>query len=368
MRRILLIKTGFVFVIFGTFIVTFIIILAEKYASVDKKYQNKIRKDADNNFIMVSVRRGEQIKTICSSAKVPLMSTTPLLARNLYWLVEKRISYCPVFKSASTVWIQNLVTLSTTNKSIISTARKRGKSSWKGPAKYVGAINPSESTWYNYVTTTPHLNLTAFMIVRHPFERLVSAYRDKLERINYSLHSKVYFYETYGKRIVERFREKAIETLGKAFFQKSNNYGTMLTVVHGDRPNASLPSFWEFVQSVIIRFNMDAHWRPIYEQCSVCNPVQLKVNPYILKFENLGEESLAFVRHMHWDDKINQSVAFNVNRPTLMSSKEVTQLYFSVLSDDDIRKLYNVYEYDFLLFNYTFKFGNVTLPIKNKPT
>ena len=169
-----------------------------------KKYQNKIRIDADNNFMRVVMRRREQINRICSTYKVPLMSKPPISKnniKNLYWLVEKRIAYCPVFKSACIAWLQNLITLSTANKSIISTARKLGKYTI-GQVKNVGAIKPSASTWYNYVLLTPHLNLTAFMIVRHPFERLVSAYRDKLERINYSPQDKSYFYETYGKRIV----------------------------------------------------------------------------------------------------------------------------------------------------------------------
>ena len=361
MISILSIKKGFVFVIFGCFVVTFII-LAEIYTLREKKYQNQIPEAADHNFMTVILRRREQIKTICSSDYVPLMSTTQLLSTHLYWLVAERIAYCPVFKSASSVWFENLIQLSTTNISIISTARKRHKNNLIEQVKYLGAIQPSESTWSNHVSLTPHLNLTTFMIVRHPFERLVSAYRDKLERLD------LFYYEKYGKRIVYRFREQAIENLGKAFFHKSNNYGTMLKVLHGDRTTANLPSFWEFVQSVIIRLNMDEHWRPIYEYCSVCNPVQLKLNTYILKFENLSEESPAFLRHMHWADNLDQGIALNVNRPTGMSSKEVTQLYFSVLSDDDIRKLYKVYEYDFLLFNYTFKFGNLTLPIKDKVT
>ena len=120
------------------------------------------------------MRRREQINTICSTDKVPLMSKPPISKhnfKNLYSLVEKRIAYCPVFKSASIVWLQNLITLSTANKSIISTARKLGKYRI-GQVKYVGAIKPSTSTWYDYVSLTPHLNLTAFMIVRHTFERL----------------------------------------------------------------------------------------------------------------------------------------------------------------------------------------------------
>ena len=43
-----------------------------------------------------------------------------------------------------------------------------------------------------------------FLIVRHPFERLVSAFIDKIEHGN-----KLFFYIAYGEPIVRRFRKKA---------------------------------------------------------------------------------------------------------------------------------------------------------------
>ena len=39
------------------------------------------------------------------------------------------------------------------------------------------------------------------MVVRHPFERLVSAYRDKLENGN-----KLWYYETRGEKMVKKYR------------------------------------------------------------------------------------------------------------------------------------------------------------------
>ena len=208
--------------------------------------------------------------------------------------------------------------------------------------------------WYDYVTYNITQNLTEFIIVRHPFERLVSAYRDKLERMN------LFYYNKYGRKIVQRFREKAIQTLGKDYFNKSNNYGTLLKA---DDRHGNMPSFWEFVQAVMIKLNMDEHWIPMHVHCFVCHPTQLKLHPYILKFENLSEEGPAFVNHMGWEGKINGSLQLNVNRSPEMSSQEITQLYFSVLSEDEIFKLYNVYKYDFILFDYKFDIGSISLPL-----
>ena len=43
-------------------------------------------------------------------------------------------------------------------------------------------------------------------------------------------------------------------------------------------------------------------------------------------------------------------------------SAQVTAKYFEQLSDEDINKIYTVYEDDFKLFDYTFNFGNISLP------
>lgn len=47
------------------------------------------------------------------------------------------------------------------------------------------------------------------IVVRHPFERLVSAFRDKLEQVaGGEAHGTEHFYQKYGKKIVEKYRYK----------------------------------------------------------------------------------------------------------------------------------------------------------------
>ena len=55
---------------------------------------------------------------------------------------------------------------------------------------------------------------------------------------------------------------------------------------------------------------------------------------------------------------------FDSNHPGDIPGEQLTQIYFSVLSHSQILKLYTVYESDFLLFNYTFKIGDLHLPTK----
>ena len=196
-------------------------------------------------------------------------------------------------------------------------------------------------------------------MVRHPFERIVSAFRDKLER--YHPNNNFYF-ETHGKPIVQQFRRNAIDLLGSDFFNSSNNFGALLPVPGNRRPNAKLPSFWEFVQYLIrpeIPMGMDEHWSPVYYYCSVCEKSRLAALNYVLKFENLNNEQPAFLNYVLNVDSIDNIEHTNENRPYGISSSDITNHYFSVLSDADIKELYKLYQPDFMLFDYNFHRGNL---------
>ena len=321
---------------------------------------HKVVVEENKDFLLVMKSRFEHVRSTCShtsSVSKAYKLSAAVTASHSYWCSNMHLIYCPTFKSASSTWIENLIHICGKNESIVGRAKQRHRGNLIEQLKYVGAIEPPENLWSNYTGSQRSENITTFMVVRHPFERLVSAYRDKLERMD------MYYYETYGKKIVYRFRERAWRTLGADFFSPSNNYGTLLKISTADRPNANLPSFWEFAQSVIIGLNMDEHWIPIYKYCSVCNLNQFSNNPYILKFESLDVEESAFVEYMGWEDIVNKTNKLNVNKFGDMSSEEITQLYFSVLSQEDIMKLFHVYKNDFLLFQYKFKIGNLTLPL-----
>ena len=46
------------------------------------------------------------------------------------------------------------------------------------------------------------------MVVRHPFERILSAYRDKMENLVSQTGEKIY-YNKYGIKIVAKYRKQA---------------------------------------------------------------------------------------------------------------------------------------------------------------
>jgi hypothetical protein len=79
-----------------------------------------------------------------------------------------------------------------------------------------------KSAWQRYKTKLKQSNLTAetsFIVVRHPFERLVSAYRDKIERTHAKNYLLDFYYKAYGRKIVAQFRKRSLQKFGDQFFR-----------------------------------------------------------------------------------------------------------------------------------------------------
>ena len=378
-----------------TFVVLFLILLCvinyyilftrvtfEGCHSFDHKYNKSITKEQTSNskdksvFLDIQNERLDWIKYVCRRKNIDgssLNKETNVLANSSFWLVKEHIIFCPTFKSASSTWFKFLYNLTSRNDSVKKQRSKKKYARRKMPVELIRNVakrysSPEWIMLWDYINsisvsrTSMRKLLTSFMITRHPFERLVSAYRDKLERKNR------YYFKLHGRKIVKMFRKSAIQKFGISYFSKENNYGTVLNLSQTERPNSNFPTFWEFVQALIAGIIDDDHWKPMYKFCSVCHNVQLKTINFVLRFENLNNETALFLKHVKWN-KVNSSSAkdvtsmkINSNRPSKLSSTELTHLYFSTLSVNDVEKLYKIYEYDFILFNYTFLFDNLIFP------
>ena len=318
---------------------------------------------AVSEFISAMKRRVENIDNICKNKRQDIRNHIFLdLFRNfkthIYWLPNDDIAYCPVFKSATSTWLNHIIEIVNVTKETSNSVRNKYPS-LVNQLLHLGAMNPRTKAWRNFTEHLPHpSNFTGLIIVRHPFDRLVSAFRDKLERNNLV---ETFYYEQFGKSFVKKYRKMAIEALGEQYFNKENHFGTPILVKDNRRPNSNLPSFWEFAQSVIDGFKIDEHWAPINKYCSICTyPATFK---YVLKFEELEHEEKLFLIHSGWEKKIKRRKKINVNDHNGLSGKDVTQIYFSILSKKQILSLYQVYELDFHLFEYSFILGDVHLPL-----
>ena len=95
----------------------------------------------------------------------------------------------------------------------------------------------------------------------------------------------------------------------------------------------------------------------MYQVCSVCHPTKLPTLNYILKYENLATEEQQLIKHLNWSKIITHTAynnVYNGKNKSRKKSSNVSKLYFATLTKHDILSLYEKYEPDFLLFNYTF--------------
>ncbi|XP_039988597.1 carbohydrate sulfotransferase 8-like [Xiphias gladius] len=228
---------------------------------------------------------------------------------------RSRLLYCEVPKAGCSNWKRVLMVLggsATSTRDIPHDA-----------AHYANHLRRLES--YDRAGIAERLrSYTKVLFVREPFERLVSAFRDKFESPN------SYYHPVFGRPIISRYRANASRTALRT--------GAGVT-------------FREFVQYLLdVRrpVGMDIHWEPVSQ---LCNPCLLRYN-FIGKFESLEEEanfllqSLGAPRNLTFPD-------FKDRNPLAeRTSSKITQKYFSQLNSTERQKAFDFYYMDYLMFNY----------------
>lgn len=170
---------------------------------------------------------------------------------------------------------------------------------------------------------------TKFVVVRHPFERLLSAFRNKLES---DQASALYFHQRIGRQIIRSFRPNA-----------SNDSLALGNDV----------TFTEFVQYLLTpemsmnyrqaNQSYNEHWEPI---ANLCAPCHVKYN-LIGKYETLIDDSALALQTLNVD-----WVTFPAGQRTSGTSEKLRR-YYDNLPIHMIRNLYKLYETDFKLFGYS---------------
>uniref|UniRef100_A0A8C4Q655 Carbohydrate sulfotransferase n=1 Tax=Eptatretus burgeri TaxID=7764 RepID=A0A8C4Q655_EPTBU len=214
---------------------------------------------------------------------------------------------------------------------------KVGCSNWRRLFLVLGGHvkSPPESLSRNYVHTTPVLrslssysedeirvrlhNYTKFLFIREPFSRMVSSYRDKLQRPNPVYHKAI------GRWILREFRPNADKSL----------------LATGDNV-----TFREFAQFVIKYNNFkDRHWIPIEK---ICYPCDINYD-FIGKIEQVAVEAPWFL----------QSVGVSLSYPNHQETNDsrtgvdMTKQFMQQLSHEQRESLYKYYQRDYEIFNYS---------------
>ena len=165
-------------------------------------------------------------------------------------------------------------------------------------------------------------NFYKFMIVRDPFERLVSAYRNKWQdKRNTELHAHL------GKRIVEKYR-----------------YNNTRTVETGDDV-----TFTEYARYLIDTpsWEVNEHWMPYEDLCRPCNVDY----DFIGSIDTLERDVKHAMREIHANETKHHLVYMKGGTP-LVKAKRTTAEFLKQVPRKYFHQLLKVYETDHQLFNY----------------
>ncbi|XP_077981470.1 carbohydrate sulfotransferase 11-like [Glandiceps talaboti] len=268
----------------------------QRWWSIDKTNTSK----EDMGYIVT--QRNHRLENECR--KHPELSKYNIQP---YLLVddEYRILYCPVAKTGTSNWRRVLLVLRHTFQNVID-------------------IGPGVAYRYRYKSLASYSqkqklfrlqNYTKFMFVRHPFTRLLSAFRDK-------------FVETP----TEMFRKKYVPIAKKILNLRS--------------PGDNL-TFSQFVQYLlkIPPQTYNRHWRPMHYLCQPC-----AINYDVIgKFETLNMDTEYTLAKIGAEEIEFPNI---IPHKTNSSSVDAMMEYYSQLTHEEIEKLYKTYQLDFEMFGY----------------
>ena len=197
-----------------------------------------------------------------------------------------------------------------------------------------------------------------FYTVRHPFERLISAFYDKL-RLNSSRYERKYGpliieynylqgYPTDEAKLIERLREdNASQTEEEWILSQLKRMKRV-----GRSFNLTFLEFVTYITKVKYRNYLEQHWRPMV---LLCNPCVLKYD-VIMKFETIYRDSNYFLNFVTKEKPNGPKVSFPKSKITI--TRERCNKEFSNVPLSIRNKLYNMFEEDFIFYNYTTSIDN----------
>ena len=181
----------------------------------------------------------------------------------------------------------------------------------------------------NFLTSN---QILSFSFVRHPFERLVSAYKDKFsgntKEFNRNYYPSHYSWWFKGGRSFSSFVDLVLYEYRTSCYPNNTHASRILT----NWSNATCED------------KVDTHWRPFTFKCSYCD-----INYDLIGRMETWNDDLNYIARKRGLEKV--LIASNKN-PSKLSTKEMTQEYFDTLSRKQKEDLYHMFRLDFEMFNY----------------
>ncbi|XP_051978821.1 carbohydrate sulfotransferase 8-like [Xyrauchen texanus] len=235
-----------------------------------------------------------------------------------------------------------------THKLLYCEVPKAGCSNWKrvlmvlqGLAPSTGEIQHDEVHYGNHLKRLDSFDhkgiikrlktYTKVLFLREPFERLVSAFRDKFESPN------SYYHPVFGKPIISRYRSNATQ------FALRTGAGV------------TFKEFIQYLLDVHRPVGMDIHWETVGQLCSPC----LLNYDFIGKFETLEEEANFLLRSIGAPSNLTFPSFKDRNPNAERTSSQITRRYFAQLNAIERQRAYDFYYMDYLMFNYSKPFKDL---------
>ncbi|XP_071477408.1 carbohydrate sulfotransferase 11-like [Diadema antillarum] len=279
--------------------------------------------------------RRDRLKDACQTFGNDVDSEGPNLGTSIIVDDKYKLMYCYVPKVACTSWKRVFLVLNGVMK-YLDELPQPVVNNKVGPRKlkFIRSFNVSK---HKEILQ----NYTKFLVVRQPFQRLLSAYNNKLYAGSTS-PSALPFQKTDGVHILDTYRlnnSHLYDTKTKRIELQNRiiDYNLQFEEFVRFLTNSSEPSH---------RRN-NPHWKEIYKTCWPCH-IQYDV---ISHFETLETDANYILRLVKADGIVHFPSA-NGSSPTHSSDQAIYKTHYSQVSPEDLQRLYERYRPDFELFGY----------------
>ncbi|CAF0765272.1 unnamed protein product [Adineta steineri] len=179
---------------------------------------------------------------------------------------------------------------------------------------------------------------TRVMFVRHPLERLASAYTDKITPLTNPPFS---LYDSLRRTICRKYAQFYLTDDQRMAYRKTKG----LSKLKSEPCQKIIPTFEHFIEYLMSSSTFsDVHWQPYSKLCQVC---LFKYN-FIGKYETMEEDLMKLIEQLGLNrNDWNQKSYFKTGK-----TKENYKSLYSNLTNQTICKLKYIYKDDFKLFDY----------------
>ena len=304
------------------------VILSEKLAWMKQKKERNQKRILRITEVCQNYRKTE---------KTANLQANDLKKKQILWQVntlldaKNRLAYCQVPKVGTHTWMSHFQNLLPPEvKKHTSIYKRQGiQKEFKVPADLIKGENFLSS----YNRFIEENNIVSFLMVRHPFERIVSLYKSEI------LMCKANCAKIYGIY---------------KWYEKDHSFRSFIDLVLEEYSKESCYNKTSVPCSMKV-FNI--HWTPYHNFCLLCDVSYTAIGNMDHFDEDVEFILLAANASSANNDyeysKVVHSSAKDRNKPKSTKAKKTdTKKYMSELTKEQLNKLYNMYKIDFEMFNF----------------